>query len=272
MASFRRTFSAVRGASPRLFYLPAAQGPNDQERGNHSYRAIGRLKPGVTIEQAETEAAQLLGGPTEQPARGAHVVDYQIDQTRTVRKPLLLLLAASVVLVLIATLNIATLLLGEAATREREMSARVALGATRLRLVRQMLTESSILASVGALVGLLLAWGMVKVLIALAPPNVPGMHLARIDGRALRGDDGGHGGRRPALRPRAGTFALDGRALRFAARRSYGHHTPCDFRICSWPRRSRCRWCCCSARHSCRAACGRSRASTPVFGPTTWLS
>ena len=178
-------FTLVRGQAPTSFFLPAAQNADDQKRGNHSYLAIGRLKPNVTAEQAAMEANQLLGGDTERPSRGAQVVDYHLDQTRTVRSPLLLLLAAAGTLVLIATLNIATLLLGEAATREHEMSARVALGATRGRLIRQMLTESMMLAAMGAALGIAVAWWVVKGLVMLAPSNIPGVQLARIDARAL---------------------------------------------------------------------------------------
>jgi predicted permease len=149
------------------------------------YRAIGRLKPGVSAEQAAVEVTQLLGGDTENPKRGARVIDYRLDQTRSVRGPLLLLLSADAMLVLIATLNIATLLLGEATKREYEMSTRVALGASRARLVQQTLTESVILAALGALFGIAVAWWGVKALVVLAPSTLPGVQLARIDGRAL---------------------------------------------------------------------------------------
>lgn len=180
-----REFALVRGEPPTPFFVPAGQDGDDQQRTNHSYFAIGRLKPGVTAEQAATEANRLLGGDTERPTRGARIVDYHLDQTRTVRSPLLLLLLAAGTLVLIATLNIATLLLGESATREHEMSARVALGASRGRLVRQMLTESLVLAISGAMLGIAVAWWLVKGLVMLAPSNMPGVQLARIDGRAL---------------------------------------------------------------------------------------
>lgn len=178
-------FALARGEPPRPFFVPAGQQAGDRARGAHMYFAIGRLKPGVTGEQAATEANQLLGGDTEDPKRDARVIDYHLDQTRTVRSPLLLLLSAAALLVLIATINIATLLLGEAATREHEMSARVALGASRSRLIRQMLTESMILAAVGAALGVVVAWWAVKALVLLAPPTVPGVQLAQIDGRTL---------------------------------------------------------------------------------------
>jgi predicted permease len=178
-------FALVRGEPPRPFFVPAGQESADRERGMHMYRAIGRLKSGVTTVEASSEANQLLGGDTEDPKRGARVVDYHVDQTRTVRSPLLLLLAASAMLVLIAVLNIATLLLGEAATRELEMSARVALGASRGRLIRQMLTESVILAVTGAALGVAVAWWAVRALVTLAPSTLPGVQLASIDGHTL---------------------------------------------------------------------------------------
>lgn len=178
-------FGLVRGQRPPALLLPAGQRTSDEKRGAHMYRAIGRLEPGVPIERAATEANQLLGGDTEQPPRGIRVVDYHLDQTRRVRSPLLLLLAAAGSLVLIATLNVAALLLGEAASREHEMSARAALGATRGRLVRQLLTESAVLAAAGAVCGVAVAWALIKGLVALAPAGVPGIQLAHVDGRVL---------------------------------------------------------------------------------------
>lgn len=178
-------FALVRGQPPNEFFVPAGQEQSDVGRGNHSYRAIGRLKPRSSVEQAATEASNLLGGDSERPQMGIRILEYQIDQTRAVRGPLLLLLSAVGILVLIASLNIATLLLGEAATREHEIGARIALGASRGRLTRQFLTESMLLAALGAGCGILLAWWMTKALVAMAPTAVPGIQMARVDGRVL---------------------------------------------------------------------------------------
>ena len=178
-------FSLQRGAPAAPFWIPAGQRPEDIGQRNRSFHAIARLKPGVTLEQASVEASRLL--ETSDPAanRGIRITDVVRDETRTVRAPLLVLLGAVALLLLIACVNIATLLLGEAATRDMEMSARVALGATRSRLVRQLLTESLLLSGVGAAVGVLLAWWGTKAIVALAPAAIPGIRTAAVDFRIL---------------------------------------------------------------------------------------
>lgn len=178
-------FALERGASPAMFWIPAGQEAGDIGHHNRSFLAIARLKSGVTLEQASVETRRLLN--TSDPAhdRGIRIGDVVRDQTRTVRAPLLMLLAAVGLLLVIACVNIATLLLGEAASRDLEMSARIALGATRTRLLRQLLTESLLLAGVGAALGALVAWWGTKAIVALAPPNIPGIRTAAVDGRVL---------------------------------------------------------------------------------------
>jgi predicted permease len=144
-------------------------------RDNHTFRALGRLKAGVSVAQARTETDRLLRGGKDPAKLGVRLTPWQLDQAREVRAPLWILLAAAGVLLLVACVNVATLLLGEAATRAQEMAARVALGAGRVRLVRQLLTESLALAAAGAATGTLLAWWGTRVLVALAPPVIPGL-------------------------------------------------------------------------------------------------
>jgi putative ABC transport system permease protein len=178
-------FTLERGTPPAPFWIPTGQQAGDVGRHNRSFHAIARLKPGVTLEQAAVETRRLLNTSDPIHDRGVRISDVVRDQTRSVRAPLLVLLAAVGLLLLIACVNIATLLLGEAATRDVEMSARVALGATRARLARQLITESLLLSTVGAALGTFVAFWGTKAIVALAPPNVPGIRTAAVDGRVL---------------------------------------------------------------------------------------
>ena len=87
-----RSFALVRGQTPTPFFTLAGQDSDDTHRDNHNFRAIARLRPGVSVDRAATEADQLLGGPEDK--RGIRILEYQRDQTRDVRAPLLILLGA----------------------------------------------------------------------------------------------------------------------------------------------------------------------------------
>ena len=160
-------------------WTPAGQDTaNVSRRDNHSFRALGHLKASVSLERLRIETDRLLRGGKDPAKLGVRLTPWQLDQAREVRAPLWILLAAAGVLLLVACVNVATLLLGEAATRAQEMAARIALGAGRVRIARQLLTESFALAGAGAAGGTLLGWWGTRVLVALAPPVIPG--LARV--------------------------------------------------------------------------------------------
>lgn len=178
-------FTLERGKPGAPFWIPTGQQRGDVGQRNRSFHAIARLKPNVSVERATLETTQLLSTSDPSIKRNARITDFVRDETREVRKPLLLLLGAVGLLLLIACVNIATLLLGEATARDVEISARVALGATRGRIVRQLLTESMLLSSAGAAIGVLLAWWGTKAIVALAPDTLPGILTARVDGRVL---------------------------------------------------------------------------------------
>jgi putative ABC transport system permease protein len=180
-----RGFTLERGKPGAPYWIPAGQREGDIGKHNRGFHAIGRVRQGVTIEQANVETQQLLNENDPSSVRGIRITDFIRDETRDARAPLLVLLGAVGLLVLIACVNIATLLLGEAATRDLEMSARIALGATRMRIVRQLLTESLLLSTCGAAIGATLAWWGTKAIVALAPPEIPGILTASVDWRVL---------------------------------------------------------------------------------------
>jgi predicted permease len=149
-------------------------------------RLIGRLRPGVSLDQAQSEldaiSAALRAGFTEYatPDLRMEVDPLHRDSVRETRPILLALFAGVAMVTLIACANVANLLLARATRREREISLRAALGATRGRIARQLLTESLLLAGLGGLVGIGVGWVGVRLLLGLRPAS-----LARIQSAGL---------------------------------------------------------------------------------------
>jgi putative ABC transport system permease protein len=150
----------------------------------------GRLKPNITLRQAQAEmdvitAALRAEHPKTNQFTGARLIPAVEELTGGFRRPLLVLLGAVGCVLLIACVNVAGLLLARGASRQREMAVRAALGGSRCRIIRQLLTESLILACVGGGLGVLLAaWG-VDALVALSPTELPGREAIGLDGRVL---------------------------------------------------------------------------------------
>jgi len=153
-------------------------------------RAIGRLKESVTPASAGRELDVISGRlvaehPTDYPATGMRVVPLQDRLTREVGPALLAVLGAVALVLLIACANVSALLLGRAIQREGEFAIRGALGAAKSRVVRQLLTESVVLAILGGAGGIALAYWGVQGLAALAPPSLPRLSAIGIDGGVL---------------------------------------------------------------------------------------
>jgi predicted permease len=160
------------------------------QRGSHNYLVVGRLKPDVSLEQAQSQmvaiAARLEQSyPLSNKGKSVQVTRMRDDLVGDVRTTLYLLLGAVALVLLIACANMANLLLAKATARTREIAIRSAVGASRGRIVRQLITESLVLAAASAAAGLLLAlWGS-NALVALAPANVPRLAETQIDGWVL---------------------------------------------------------------------------------------
>jgi putative ABC transport system permease protein len=155
-------------------------------RGGRSVLAVGRLKAGVPLERAQTEITTIARRLEEQfpetnKGRSVGVTKLRDEMVGNVRIMLYLSLGAVTVLLLIACANTATLLLGKATARTREVALRAALGASRKRIVSQLITESLLLAFLAGLSGLMLAYLGSKILVALAPAAVPRLAEAGID-------------------------------------------------------------------------------------------
>ena len=172
-------------------WVPLMLSPEDaNNRGGHSLTVIARLKPGVTLQQARTEmdsiAAQLEQQyPTPNTGHGANVFPLYEEVVADVRPALLILLGAVAFVLLIACANVANLLFARSAARTREIAIRTALGARRSRIVRQLLTESVLLAVTGGILGVLLAlWGL-DLLLAVGGDSIPRVKEIKLDVWAL---------------------------------------------------------------------------------------
>ncbi|MEY2551525.1 MAG: hypothetical protein QOG12_1669 [Verrucomicrobiota bacterium] len=169
---------------------PDGTTPQTQQRGGHSLQGIARLKPGVSAAQANAELRTIAGVlekkyPETNTKFGAALQPLRDEIVGDVRTALYVLFGAVACLLLIANANVANLMLARASVRGKEIALRSALGASRLRIIRQLLTESVLLAAIGGVFGLLLAqWGT-EALIAAVPQNIPRVGEIKLDGAVL---------------------------------------------------------------------------------------
>jgi len=159
-------------------------------RSLRGYRVVGRLQNGISHERAQVEmnaiAERLAQAyPDSDAGTGVVLVPLREQMVGTYRRPLVVLLVAVGFILLIACANVANLLMTRTASRDREIAIRRAMGAGQVRLIRQMLTESILLAGFGGALGLLLAtWG-VQILLGLTPKDIPRLEGVSVDGWAL---------------------------------------------------------------------------------------
>jgi putative ABC transport system permease protein len=183
----------VASDHPTGVYVPHAFGKEDIERGSsHNYNGvvIGRLKPGVTIPQANDDMNRVTAALDEQypkwePGRRANVITLHEYLVGKVRDWMLMLLGAVTLVLLIACANVANLMLARATVRHREIGIRAALGAGRGTLIRELLLEGLLVSSAGAAAGTALAFGGVRILHAWLPTRLPRVASIGIDWRVL---------------------------------------------------------------------------------------
>jgi putative ABC transport system permease protein len=170
---------------------PVSGTPMLLERGNHSgFNAVARLKPGVTVDAADREFKTIAADiEREHPGTNAGIstrTERLADRlVADVRLTLLALFGAVACLLLIACVNVANLLIARGAARQHELAVRAALGGGRLRLARQLLVESTLVSSVGGVLGVAVAFWLLRALIAVAPEGLPRLESVRLDATAM---------------------------------------------------------------------------------------
>jgi putative ABC transport system permease protein len=192
-----RRFTVI-GVMPNSFHfperaelwLPLQLSPQQSTRADYYLSAIARLRPGVSVEQASAELASLIAqinreNPVTDGGNSARAIAIRESITGKYRPAVMTLLAAVGFLLLIACANITNLLLIKASVRTREMAVRTALGASRPRLIRQLITESALYGIAGGLAGIALAYAGVPALLSLIPIELPRWMTFSIDGRVL---------------------------------------------------------------------------------------
>ena len=192
---FAEIATTIAGVAPRDFDTPHGgdfwfSQQLDKDDINHFFDGFMRLKPGVTLQRANSEMASVMSGlsrdfPTSDLNR-AYVTKPLVAAVVGDLGPILIIvMSATSLLLLLACVNVTNLLLARGAARAREIAVRVALGAARGRIIRQLLTESALLSAAGALLGAVVAYAGVRALLALGASRLPRLDAVTFDARVL---------------------------------------------------------------------------------------
>ncbi|WP_109484946.1 ABC transporter permease [Occallatibacter savannae] len=181
------TYHAVAYGESVDVWWPFSFAGNSNNRGSHFIEGIARLKPGVSVNQAGADMNAVMQQMAREHPNGDRgwtvlVVPLFSEVVGSTRQLLFVLLGAVGIVLLIACVNAANLLLARASARQREIAVRLAMGAPRIRVVRQLLTESLLISVIGGAVGLALAFGGVRALVALLPSDFPRAHDIHVSG------------------------------------------------------------------------------------------
>ena len=187
----RPEFRIPYDGAAAAMWAPKVFGPEEgQERASTYYQVFGRLRPGVTQRDAEADLATISHRlEAEYPRTNANIETVLVPLSETivggVREGLIVLFGAVGMVLLIACANLANLLLARASRRGRELAVRVALGAGRARVLRYLLAESAVIATLGGVLGVFVAYWGVKLIIILGPSDLPRLDTLRLDPRAI---------------------------------------------------------------------------------------